>query len=104
MSSLLSNRNFARSISLMVGTLGWLGLFYGAVVLVFYGQPGQSLGLYGLVPTLVSFALLAAGGRLWSRFGGQAPLGIYVGGAFVAAAALISLIWIASILLFRSRH
>jgi len=78
-------------------------MFYGAVVLVFYGQPGPSLGLYGLVPTLVSFALLAAGGRLWNRYGGQ-PLGIYVGAGFAAAAGLIALIWIGSIAVFRLRH
>lgn len=97
MSSFLSNRNFAKTISVIVGALGWIGLCYGTVVLVM-GERGPALGLYGLVPALLSFATLAAGARLWSRFGGRASLGTFVGGSFGAAAGAIALIWVGSVM------
>jgi hypothetical protein len=86
-----------------VGALGWIGFCYGAVLLAM-GERGPALVAYGLIPTLLSLAVLTAGGRLWSRSGNQAPLSIYVGAAFVAAVGLIALIWVGSIAALRLQH
>jgi len=68
------------------------------------GERGPALVVYGLIPTLLSLAVLAAGGRLWSRSGNQAPLGIYPGAAFLTAVGLIALIWVGSIVAFHFRR
>jgi Flp pilus assembly pilin Flp len=45
-----------------VGALGWIGFCYGAVLLAM-GERGPALVVYGLSPTLLSLAVLAAGAR-----------------------------------------
>jgi hypothetical protein len=89
--------------SVAVGALGWIGFGYGAVSLAM-GERGPALVVYGLIPTLLSLAVLAAGGRLWSRSGNQAPLGIYVGAAFLTSVGLIALIWVSSIVALHFRR
>jgi hypothetical protein len=89
--------------SVTVGALGWIGFCFGAVLLAM-GERGPALVVYGLIPTLLSLAVLAAGGRLWSRSGNQAPLGIYVGAAFLTAVGGIALIWAGSIVAFHFRR
>jgi hypothetical protein len=67
-------------------------------------ERGPALGVYGLLPTLLSLGILAAGGRLWSRSDDQGSLAAYVGVAFASAAGLIALVEVGSILLFHLRH
>jgi len=68
------------------------------------GERDPALGVYGLLPTLLSSGILAAGGQLWSQSDDQGSLAAYVGVAFASAAGLIALVEVGSILLFHLRH
>jgi hypothetical protein len=102
-STLLNNRRFTNPVSVTFGAIGWVGICCGTVVLVM-GERDPALGVYGLLPTLLSLGILAAGGRLWSQSDDQGSLAAYVGVAFASAAGLIALVEVGSILLFHLRH
>jgi len=80
-------------------------LYLGSgMLLVMPGYPGESYLvreriLYGVLPTLLSAALLVTVGWLWVRAGGSVSLGKAIGRSFSLAVAAILLFWIGLIIM-----
>jgi len=86
-STLVKDKRLARSISVVAGTLGWIGIaFFGTILVT--GERGPALALYGLAPALLSLMLIAVGARFWQRLA-QAQLGIYLATTLLLAVALV---------------
>lgn len=79
-------------------------LYYGTTMLFLVpASPGhyfdQNLLLYGILPTLLSVALLVTVGWLWVRTGGSVFLGKAIGRSFSLAVAAIVHFWIGLIIM-----
>ena len=60
--------------------------------------------LYGVLPTLLSAALLVTVGWLWAHSGGSVNLGKAIGRSFSLAVAGILLFWIGLIVIADVKH
>lgn len=95
----MTNAIWTRVISAIAEALGCFFLYYGAVMLLLVPQfPAEHYlvwgrVVYGILPIILSVALLTLAGWLWRRAGGSLTLGTYIKRAFLGAVGLVVLLW-----------